>query len=193
MTGRLPVITDSAELVHWMAENEPDDGWQVDDLETACSRVGRNAGPALLIDLHREGVLTRALYVAMVGHVWSMAEWPLRQLEGHEWLELFHVAGYTRAMEDGPGRRWPRPRKPRTLYRGADEANRLGWSWTDNLETARWFANREVWKSPGQVWTLTVDPRWLLARIDTRKESEYVIDGGGLDPDDVREVPNGAA
>lgn len=188
MTKRIPAITTPAPLVHWMTENEPDDGWQVDDIEEACCLVGRNAAPGLLMDLHYEDMLTPAHYIAMVGHVWAMAEWPLRQLEGYEWLELFRCAGYTRAMEDGPGRRWPRPRKPRTLYRGADEANRLGWSWTDKIETARWFANRPQWKTPGRVWTITVDPRWLLARIDTRKESEYVIEVDEFTPDDVHEV-----
>lgn len=85
----------------------------------------------------------------------------------------------------GLGRRWPRPRKPVRLYRGADETNRLGWSWTTDLDIARWFAGRPIWPSPGQVWTVTVQRSALLARIDGRSESEYVLDGRDLDPEAV--------
>ncbi len=43
------------------------------DVETALCRVDRNHGPALLFDLHCEGLLAPES-VAVVGTVWSMAE-----------------------------------------------------------------------------------------------------------------------
>lgn len=184
----LPVILDPFELAEWMLDNEPSGGWTVDQVLEACSQVGRNAAPGLFATLHHEGALLPAHHVALVAEVWSMAEYPLALLDADEWGYLFDLAGHTRLLDDGSGfaRRWPRPRKPRTLYRGASEDARLGWSWTDSPEVARWFANRPIWPTPGKVWTVTAPPSLLLARIDDRKESEFVLDGRRLDADAVR-------
>lgn len=183
-TGRpLPSIFDPGGLAEWMLDNEPPGGWTAEEIRTACIQVGRNAAPALLVSLHHGWALTRAAYVALVAEIWSMAEYPLCQIDPDEWAQLFTLAGYTRTLDgSGLARRWPRPRKPRTLYRGASEAARLGWSWTDSPAVARWFAERPIWPEPGRVWVVTVDPSALLARIDGRRESEYVIDARRLDP-----------
>jgi hypothetical protein len=119
----------------------------------------------------------------MVPAVWSGAEHPLGYLDREAWSDLFWLAGYTYN-----GRRRARPRLPRRLYRGADEAHRDGWSWTDDRAVAKWFADRPMHHTPGRVWTAVVEPARLLARITTERpgEAEWVVDTDGLAIDPVR-------
>jgi hypothetical protein len=119
----------------------------------------------------------------MVPAVWSGAEHPLGYLDREAWSDLFWLAGYTYN-----GRRRARPRLPRRLYRGADEAHRDGWSWTDDRAVAKWFADRSMHHTPGRVWTAVVEPARLLARITTERpgEAEWVVDTDGLAIDPVR-------
>lgn len=166
----LPFTTDPDELVQRLASSDP----TLDDVETALSRAGRDHGPYLLWRLHEFGLLYPSDAASLVPDVWSAVEHPLDALTRDEWAELFHVAGYTYN-----GQRRARPRLPRVLYRGADAAHRDGWSWTDDRRLAHWFADR---RPGGRVWTATVEPGRLLARITTVRagESEYVVTTDGL-------------
>ena len=65
-----------------------------------------------------------------------------------------------------------------TAYRGvAIGRNPKGLSWTCNLKTAEWFANRfdEVGKS-GYVQSVVVDKSCVLAYFNTRNEDELILD-----------------
>lgn len=65
-----------------------------------------------------------------------------------------------------------------TAYRGvAVGRNPKGLSWTCNLKTAEWFANRfnQVGKS-GYVQSVVVDKSCVLAYFNTRNEDELVLD-----------------
>ncbi|SDY27370.1 hypothetical protein SAMN05661080_02908 [Modestobacter sp. DSM 44400] len=168
------VITDAGELIDYLLDDQPD--YSCDELMTLLGRVGRNAGPAVVVSLYYEGLLDRHHAVVVVPDVWSGVEFPLVALERSDWRALFAFAGYTHN-----GRRRGRPRLPRTLYRGADEAHRDGWSWTDDRAQADWFTDRSIHREPGRVWRATVEPWRLLARItEGRGESEYVVDTDGL-------------
>ena len=148
-------------------------------LQTALSRVGRNAEPALLAELDEADLLSRHLAAWAVPSAWCGAEWPLRVLEEETWRYLFDLAGYT--VDGIPT---TRPAEPVTLFRGADFEHRLGWSWTDHPSTAAWFAQRSIWPAPGLTWEATVAPERLLARIGRgevgRGEAEWVVDPAGL-------------
>lgn len=175
MADVMPVMFDLDEVVEWICDHTP----TLDDVETAFARVGRNAGPALLADLHYEGGLAPAWYAPLVPSVWNRAEWPQDHLPRDMWRELFAAAGYT-----VDGNRRGRPTAARTLYRGADEAHRDGWSWTDSKRQAQWFADRPIHNPPGQVWTAVVEPDRLLAHLTgkggRRGESEWIVDTDGL-------------
>jgi hypothetical protein len=147
-----------------------------DDIEAAASRLGRDHYPALIDSLVAYGWLTTSAAAVVVASAWSAAEHPQDALHEDEWRYLFEFAGYT--VDGVPA---PRPTAPVQVYRGADEAHRLGWSWTDDRKLAAWFARR--W-SAGQVWTLFAPPYRLLARISDQRpgESEFVVDTTGLDP-----------
>lgn len=180
---RLPVILDPGDLVEWLCDNEPRAGWSAEDIYQAAVQVGRNAAPALLLNMHHEGILLPPHCVALVAGVWTMCEFPTAYLDADEWSELFRMAGYTRiGYDEGLARRWPRRRKPVTLYRGAHHGRERGWSWTTSLDTARWFAARDLGHGTGTVWTTTVAPDLLLARIDARGEGEFVVDPETLGP-----------
>jgi hypothetical protein len=73
-----PVITDADEMLEFLIYSE-DAPWQptVDYLFTALSRVGRNAGPAIIDSLYCEGLVTRRAASVLVPDVWSMVEHPL--------------------------------------------------------------------------------------------------------------------
>lgn len=146
-----------------------------DELTAAVSRLGRNAGPPLLADLLAEYLLTASAAAAVIGDVWSMAEYPDHYLAHDRWRELFALAGYTR---NGKGA--ARPTNAITLYRGSVPERRADWSWTDQLSVAVGYASGTRAQRPlGKVWSAEVEPWRLLARNDGpsgRNESEYVVD-----------------
>jgi hypothetical protein len=173
------------EWVSYFCEHYP----TVETLSTAMGRVGRNNCPALVMTTHVEVNLRPALAAWAVQEAWSGAEHPMMYLDKDEWLELFDLAGYT-----VNGKPSPRPTEAMTVYRGSDAEHCLGWSWTEDVALAQWFADRVIHTRPGIVWRARVEPVRLLARItesrlradppgftETRGESEWVVDTGGLD------------
>lgn len=167
----VPVILDPHELVEYLISNPPE--YSCDDLLTMLLRVGRAWGPFVVANVHWHGELHPRHAPVVVPDVWNGVEHPLKAAEPEVWRDLFDFAGYTHN-----GRRRAKPRKPRTLYRGADEAHRDGWSWTDDRHMAQWFADRTIHSTPGQVWQATVEPPRLLARITSSRpgENEWVVD-----------------
>ncbi|MGW0158473.1 hypothetical protein ACWDUN_04025 [Mycobacterium sp. NPDC003323] len=140
----------------------------------ACSDVGRNEGPALLLDLYNAGAIEIWNHPAVVVDVWAMCEFPATRFDPPTiWVELFEEAGFTH-----DGQPADRPEQPVTLYRGCHPGRRFGMSWTTDTGQARWFAQRDLGQGVGDVYTVSADPSWLLAYIgdEHRQESEYVID-----------------
>lgn len=162
-------------LAHFQATGAP--SW--DALEGAMIGVGRNAAPLLLWLLSQYGLITPVVAAPAVTDAWTMVEFPQSALRQADWRGLFELAGYT---DDGlPA---DRPTEPLRLYRGATRSLRRRWSWTDDIERARWFTARfaAYYGEPGRVWTATVEPWRLFARIHEagRSEGEYVLDTEGL-------------
>jgi hypothetical protein len=90
--------------------------------------------PALMFDLWVRGFLDDDVLAVALCDAWESAEWPLQYLSPDSWREFWELVGY---VENG--RRTRRPDRPLTLYRGGDPR---GWSWTNSLERAQWFADR---------------------------------------------------
>lgn len=147
-----------------------------DELDYLIGREGRNAGPSLLSDAYGEAKITAETVTALIGGIWSGAEYPDRQLDHDTWRWLFNVAGFT--VDGAPA---PRPTEPIRLWRGTVPARRTDWSWTTDRSIAEGYANGTAARRPtGRLYVLLAPPEALLAANNGRDEAEYVIDTRGL-------------
>lgn len=69
------------------------------------------------------------------------------------------------------------------VYRGSCPHNQLGWSWTTDLEKARWFAGRSVGDTTRYVSVTRVPKSSIIGYLTGRGESEVVIDPDDIDGD----------
>ncbi|MGE2772583.1 hypothetical protein ACQGAO_30625 [Rhodococcus sp. 1.20] len=144
-----------------------------DEERTAQNEYGREEAHALY-GAFTSGSVTTETLASQLQPVWCGAAAPLAVLSKAEWRPMWEAVGYRYGTE-----RIARPSSPLTLYRGADEKNREGWSWTTMPEVAKYFAG--AYKD-GVVWTATIPPERLLARIDKHPdEGEYVVRPEGLE------------
>lgn len=65
-----------------------------------------------------------------------------------------------------------------TLYRGVSPGRKkYGLSWTDDVETAKWFKQRfEEDGNKGELLTVTVPKEYCLCYFNTRGEKEIILD-----------------
>lgn len=170
----MPVILAVNELVTWaVARGET---LSADEVDLALSRVGRISGPALVDRLVAAELINYDDVVRILGVVWSMAEYPDRELGHDRWRELFSKIGFT-----VDGRPAPRPAVPVTVYRGSVAARRGDWSWTSSSAIASQYALAGIGSRPrGTVWTVVAPPEQILAINHGRDEDEYVVDTAGL-------------
>lgn len=142
--------------------------------------LDRNDAPEALYELYASGEDISDLG-SLVADVYSGAEFPLRCLDYDQWLIMFEDGGYTHN-----GMSADKPTQAVTLYRGADDENKVGMSWSPDLVVAQWFANR----FDGKVWKYTFEPLQLLAYIDNHRpgESEYIVSTDWINSADVIEL-----
>ncbi|MFE1885478.1 hypothetical protein [Streptomyces diastatochromogenes] len=145
------------------------------ELERLISRAGRNYGPAFLDEAYAEAKVAAETVAALVGPVWSSAEYPDKQLDRDTWRWLFDVAGFT--VDGKPA---PRPENPMRLYRGAVPERRADWSWSRDIKVALKFAAGVRGRPPGRLWVCSVPPAHMLAINTERGEDEVVVDTRGL-------------
>jgi hypothetical protein len=106
---------------------------------------------------------------------WRDTETHYAKAGRNAWLAMFRSIGYTHA-----GERAEPPTERITLYRGVNGATvTRGMAWTSDLHMAKWFATRFPERVP-HVYQSTPPVSSLLAFIDLRGESEYVIDPRGI-------------
>lgn len=120
-------------------------------------------------------------YWQQVAHVWIDTENMWEWADSIE--EIMHADRPCREamMEDDDRERLDELPNQITVYRGHQDKNQEGWSWTTNQERACWFAHRFGNKdSYRAVTTGTVDKGDVIASFLARGEDELVID-----PDDV--------
>lgn len=156
---------------------DTDDMWDmdVDEIRSVFMRMDRNHGPAFLSELVDEGVLEGEAVAALVGHVWTMVEYPEDAAAYDEWVEWFRIAGEGRIVHDERGP-IPAPTIVPTLYRGGKLCGRM--SWTSSREVAEKFARGIAFRpADGTVWAVRdLPPELVLAHVDGRNEGEWVID-----------------
>lgn len=144
-----------------------------DEFTATALRLGRNHGPALLFDWWYGRRLTREDLAAVIGDVWTDAEWPAASLTVANWVELFRTAGFVSDENQ------PKPTEPLRIWRGTTWGRRRGMSWTTERDRAKWFANR--WERDDRhhalVFETVVEPAVVLALLTGgRSESEVVVD-----------------
>ena len=141
------------------------------DVVAAFLRDHDYAGrPRELVRLHGTGQLTGDLPTYLVAETWRYrlddCDVPLSA-----WRELFLTARYTKDLAVAG-----RPRWPLRLYRGATYPNRLGRSWTTELDQAFYFARfRQAPGTTATIWTVTAPPDRLFAYLGGF-EHEHVVD-----------------
>lgn len=138
--------------------------------------AGRVNGPEFLNEAYSEGKVTAATVAALVGGIWSSAEYPDRELDHDTWRWLFDVAGFT--VDGKPA---PRPAEPMTLFRGSVPERCTDWSWTRDRAVAEVFAAGPRGRGKGRLWVCEVPPEHMLAINTERDEDEIVVDTRGLE------------
>ncbi|MFD5508292.1 hypothetical protein ACFWIB_11010 [Streptomyces sp. NPDC127051] len=147
------------------------------ELEYLIGRKGRDAGPRCLADAYNDNKITAETLTALIGGVWSGAEYPDCELDRDEWRQLFNAAGFT---VDGTAAE--RPAHPVRLWRGTVPERRTDWSWSTERTVAEGYANGTAARRPsGRLYTVLAPPAAMLCANTGRDEAEYVIDTRGLD------------
>lgn len=141
---------------------------------------GRNDLPYALLELHTSGVFAqedaRDLDVLPIAleDAWTSAEFPSRAIDPGTWYDMFEEVGFLHN-----GQRERRPETVPTLYRAA-VVGVAGLSWTESLEQAEWFHNRNLgWGLPALLLQRDDTDRFdVLAHFhsqDDRAEHEWVV------------------
>jgi hypothetical protein len=153
------------------------------DYESELVSVGRNDAPELLWSLWRWDLIPHEEFRRLLPDVWGMAEYPTSCIGTRLWLKMFKNSGFVTDCGAAP------PTAPLRLYRGHEKAYMRGFSWTTDIERARWFADRfriEL-KRKTFIFVATVPPHAVLARLAGRQEAEVVVNPyclqGGASPD----------
>ncbi|MEU8752020.1 hypothetical protein AB0C88_16155 [Streptomyces chartreusis] len=168
MTGT--TLADEAyDLLQWA------DRLTTEELAYLMGLAGRTSGPLFLEEALAEDKVTAETVAALIGDVWSSAEFPDQHHDHDTWRWLFDTAGFT-----VDGKRAPRPVEPLTLYRGSVPERRTDWSWTRDVKVAEKFAAGSPNRPPSCVWVCTVPPSHMLAMNTGRDEDEVVVDTRGL-------------
>lgn len=114
----------------------------------------------------------------LLPEIWVMAEWPGVMYPYDEWTTIFYEAFEAGFISDD-GTERPTDYKTKVeLYRAATPDYIYGMGWTNNLETAKWFNNRNHtfgWKD-SKIYKTVVPKGVILGIFNTRKEDEIIID-----------------
>ncbi|MBT2425216.1 hypothetical protein J7F02_05830 [Streptomyces sp. ISL-112] len=164
-----------------MADISPGRPLTTSELEKLIGNEGRNSGPTLLAEAYSEARITKQTVAALIGGIWSGAEFPDRHLDQDEWRWLFDAAGFT--VDGEPA---DRPNQPILLWRGTVPERRHDWSWTTDQTVAKKFAAGSGGRPTGRLYVVLAPPEALLCANNGRSEAEYVIDTRGLQ---IHEAP----
>lgn len=168
--GTGPSLADEAyDLLLWA------DRLTTEELSWLIGLAGRVNGPGFLAEALSEDKVTNGIVAALVGSVWSSAEYPDRELDHDTWRWLFDIAGFT-----VDGKRAQRPTEPMTLFRGSVPERRTDWSWSRTRAVAELFAAGPRGRGKGRLWVCEVPPESMLAVNTGRDEDEVVVDTRGL-------------
>lgn len=118
---------------------------------------------------------------------WRIPEWPEANGGTDGWRAVWQSVGFCSDEENVT-----RPTEPLTLWRGALPARKRGMAWTADRDTGLWFARRFGGNIHGgarpRLYTATVTPDRVYARLTGRGENEWIIDTRSL-PIRTEETP----
>jgi hypothetical protein len=162
-----------------------------EELDYLIGLDGRNSGPGWLEEAYSDNKIGTETVTALIGGIWSAAEFPDRYLDHDTWRWLFDVAGFT--VDGAPA---ARPDEPVLLYRGTVPERRTDWSWSTERAVAERFAAGSGGRPPGRVYLVLAPPEALLCANNGRDEAEFVVDTRGLNivdltPDEPHVLPQG--
>jgi hypothetical protein len=116
----------------------------------------------------------RGIYAQALLQAWSGTRTNHSRFADGEAEWLFHNADHDKLRAAGD----PIPDQPPVVYRGGSGYGRQrrlrGWSWTDSLDVACWFATRIGLASPS-ILAATVHPNEILACLNHRNEREFIV------------------
>ncbi len=132
--------------------------------------------PDLVAFVEDESVpATPRAYALCVEYGWTPT--PLRSLDRERWVSMFSRFGFLTNVEG-----CSRPTKLVRLYRAATAEFARGLSWSDSRAYAEHYLTRRPGAGPHNLFTLTVEPEWILAIVqrtgrDGRpKALEWIVD-----------------
>ncbi|MEU2203024.1 NUDIX hydrolase [Microbacterium oleivorans] len=132
------------------------------------------------------GRTPRALLAVRLWTTWATGPFPLDEAPASEWALWFRLVGY---LHNGVAAGMMRPTEGRRLYRGASPGMERGLSWTRFEGLAGRYAERVG----GEVYSIDVEPSWVLARQQPRstldlRGDEWVVDlPAGVEPKPIRD------
>jgi hypothetical protein len=151
---------------------------EVGDFERAFELLGSEAWERapLLDHWWQAGRLDRRMLAVLLPQAWQGPRWPLQVLDARTWLDLFKAAGFV-SWDSLVGTEIAAPSVPLTVYRGAtDGVGAQGMAWTEDLETARRFAQAaESGEERGVIYRAVVPPEAVLAIFRDRAEHEVLV------------------
>jgi hypothetical protein len=164
------------------SSHSPRVGWA--DLS---ARIGRNDKPGVLFTAVVTGALSERELRTGLEDTWTTCEWPGLAADHEVWVHLFELAGVDEDHYLHETELRERTHLPETLrlYRAAAEGHQTGLSWTTSFERAHWFATRlgALGGHEHEIYEVDAPREAVLASFHaTRREHEYVIDTGLIDP-----------
>lgn len=151
------------------------------------SRIGRNVKPGVLFAAVVSGVLSERELRKGLEDAWTSCEWPGLAADYEVWVHLFENAGVDEDHFLNETELQERSHLPESVrvYRAAAEGHQTGLSWTTSFERAHWFGTRlgPIAGHSQQIYETQAPREAVLATFHaTRREHEYVIDTGRIDP-----------
>ena len=134
-----------------------------------------------------EGYMSDEDLGEILGKFWTLIESPNKDcfVKGKEILQYFQRATKETMMTDSERELLSSLPDMVPIYRGVTSFNKSrkkALSWTLDIKKAQWFANRYD-TGTGEVWSLTVPKKRILAYFEGRDEAEVIVDLYGLKSD----------
>ena len=142
-----------------------------EEFEAAMLAAGRRSAPMLMDTWEDADCLTPAVLRAILQEAWGMPDFPLATVPRRTWILWFRRAGFIsdKALSSAE--------RPLRVYRGCEPRYLRGMSWSPDLATATWFANRTqtLFGRAASIFEGIVQPRGILAAWNARGDAEPEI------------------
>ena len=129
-------------------------------------------------------------YGRTLQEVWTTSENPNQDVNVSIalWIKYFKKADKHCIMDDIDYAVYDELPDQVTIYRGVAEGREpYGLSWTNNYDTASWFAHRFQTKNP-YILTTTCDKKDVFAYFNRRNEDELVVNIKALDKSQITKL-----